>query len=131
MFCIKTIVILVKLIAAALICRPFGSLMKDIAEKYEHLTIQDLRKWEKLTSKGKKADLDIQFLKNCKTFGVVPKFVLFPVPPQHQRDLPNIRKRLLKSAIHPRTRDRANLEKERICVSDFVRVAVVDDDFAH
>ena len=126
---LKTFVLLVKFVTAVIICRPFGSLMRDIAGNYEQLTVQQLRKLEKLSTKCKKAELDLQFLRNCKTFGVYPKFTVFPIPPQHQQDASEIRKRLLKSAINRRTKERFNLEKERRNVSDFVQETVSGFDF--
>ena len=129
MFKFKTLVILTKFLAALLVCRPFGSIIKDIAEKYEQLNVADLRKLEKLTLKWKKAELDLTFLKNCKLFGVYPKFVIFPIPTQHQQDAPNIRKRLLKSAIHRRTTDRAQLGKEKDIVSKLVKTTLSILDF--
>lgn len=49
--------------------RPFGNIIHDMVARYdEAITIQELRKFEKLKVNSNKAMLDITFLKNCKTF---------------------------------------------------------------
>ena len=121
---LKTVVLVTKFIVALLICRPYRSLIKDIANKYDELDISDLRKFEKLSLKCRKAELDVLFLKNCKLFGVFPKFVVFPIPTQHRQDAPTIRKRLLKSATQRRISERSQLEKERDNVSKFLKTTI-------
>ena len=67
-FSLKIIVILLDLLVSFISNRPFGSIIHDIAIKYEEINVGDLRKLEKLTLKQKKAELDITFLKNCQNF---------------------------------------------------------------
>ena len=39
-----------------------------------------LRELERLSIKAKKAEIDINFLRNCKIFNVIPKFLSFTLP---------------------------------------------------
>ena len=38
------------------------------------------RKFERLSIKTRKAEIDINFLGNCKIFNVIPKFLSFTLP---------------------------------------------------
>ena len=71
----------------------------DIAWKYGNGTVKDFREYEKLDYKKKKQKLGIDFLNNCKQFGVDPKFLIFELPNFSNKDPLSIRKRLLRSAI--------------------------------
>ena len=79
------------------------------------MSIAELRKLEKLCTKIRKAELDLQFLKNCQSFNVTPKFLSFRLPHASSHDTKSIRKRLLRGAIRKRNREihalHANLEK--------------------
>ena len=81
-----------------------------ITQKYDGISLQQLRKYEKLQIKINKARLDITFLKNCQTFNVTPKFLIFKLPPQHDGDIKFIQKHLLKSAILRRNKELVKLE---------------------
>ena len=63
---LKCVVILIKIVASLLLSRSFGNLIYDIAAKYPDGTIiTDLQKLEKASIKGCKAELDLNFLRNC------------------------------------------------------------------
>ena len=47
-----------------LLSRPFGNIIHDIAEKYDHINTADLQKLEKLSIKSRKAELDLNFIRN-------------------------------------------------------------------
>ena len=60
-----------------------------------------------------KADLDVSFLKSCQRFNVFPKFICFQLPNVSKYDVIPIRKRLLKSAISKRCKERRRLQIEK------------------
>ena len=45
------------------------------------------RKFERLSIKARKAEIDIKFLRNCKMFNVIPKFLSFNLPYTSEVDL--------------------------------------------
>ena len=93
---LKVVVSLLRIIATLLSLRPFGNIIYDIAEKYNRkVSISDLRKFEKTSIKVSKAELDLNFLKNCLSFNVFPKFICFQLPNTSRHDVHAIRKRLL------------------------------------
>ena len=128
MYHIRSILFALKFIVALLQLRPFGSLIHNISDKYELLSVVHLRKFEKVTQKCRKAELDINFLKNCRVFRVFPKFLLFPVPQPHVQDVVGIRKKLLKNAIQRRVSEKCQHEIDRSKQEDFIRniVSAVD-----
>ena len=73
MFCkLKTVVSFLRVIVTLLSLRPFGNIIHDIAGKYgKKVSISDLRKFEKTSIKVSKAELDLNFLKNCLSFNVL------------------------------------------------------------
>ena len=74
----KNLVIYIRVIVSFVLLRAFGNIINDIAQKYgSSLDVKDLRKLERLQIKVNKAKLDINFLKNCESFQVYPKFVYF------------------------------------------------------
>ena len=77
---LRTVVFFLQIVIRWLTLRPFGSIIYDVAEKYEGIGVAELRKLEKLALKRSKADLDITFLQNCKLFRVFPKFITFQIP---------------------------------------------------
>ena len=100
---LKIVVLALNIITSLLIQRPFGTVIYDIAAKYDGIiAVADLRRVEKLAVKVKKAELDITFLKNCLSLNVIPKFLLFHLPHTNHVDTNAIRKRLLRSAIKRR-----------------------------
>ena len=74
---LKSVLIFLKICTNLLTHRPFGSIIFDIGERYEDITVQELRKYEKLKLQNSKATLDITFLNNCETFNVYPNFLKF------------------------------------------------------
>ena len=74
----------------------------DIVQKYENAEVFQLRQLERLSIKTRKAELDIKFLRNCKIFKVIPKFLSFNLPYTNEVDSKFIRKRLLRSALNKR-----------------------------
>ena len=63
-------------------------------------------------SKLDKVILDLNFLLNCKTLGIVPKFLCFNLPDTNHNDPKAIRRRLLRSAIRKRTNEKYKLTKD-------------------
>jgi len=59
----------------------------------------------KTLSQEHKAELDVSFLRSCKTFNVFPKFVYFPLPNTNRFDVLAIRKCLLRTAISKRQKE--------------------------
>ena len=63
---LKHVVTFLKITICFLLSRPFGPIIHDIAARYEgRLNISDLRKLEKVSIKARKAELDLNFLRNC------------------------------------------------------------------
>ena len=67
---------------------------------------------KRLCIKIGKAELDIKFLRNCKIFNVIPKFLSFNLPYTNEADSKFIRKRLLRSALNKRQGELKKLEKD-------------------
>ena len=74
--------------------------------------VSEFRKLESLTTKLRKAELDVQFLKNCQVFGVYPKFISFDLPNVCNSDPVYIRKRLLRTSILRRTQEKKKLDTD-------------------
>ena len=83
-----------------------------VYEKYIDINVSDLRKLEKLHIKQNKAQLDINFLINCKNFGVFPKFINVYLPNADKRDMYGIKKKLRKNAMKKRIRERNDFDKK-------------------
>ena len=114
---LKSIVVFFRIISDLLIARNFGRIIHDFSNKYVGwLEVSQFRKVEKLSKKVKKAELDISFLTSCQRFNVFPKFVCFPLPSVNKYDVFAIRRRLLKSAINKRSKEKRKLlyEKDKI-----------------
>ena len=109
---LRTCVLSVQLIVYLLTFRPFGSVIYDVAGKYDGTSVAELRKLEKVALKQCKAGLDLTFLQNCKLFRVFPKFLSFRIPYGNSNDLCSIRKRLLRSAIHKRISEKRQLDRQ-------------------
>ena len=113
MFCkFKSVVVFLKILTCLLISRSFGNFIHDIAAKYDHISIADLRKLEKISIRSRKAELYLNFSRNCQSFNVFPKFLCFNLPNTSRRDTITIRKQLLRSAIAKRSKELRKL----ICV---------------
>ena len=109
---LKNIVIFLKIILNFVLIRSFGNIIHDFAQKYD-TGIGQFRKFERLCTKTEKAEADILFLKNCQLFAVYPKFVTFRLPNVNTPDIKAIRKRLLRSALQKRIKEKNQLQKER------------------
>ena len=82
---LKQVVIDFRIIISLVLLRHFGKIAVDIAQKYESIDFAELRKAEKLHLKTKKAELDVNFLSNCKNLQVIPKFLCFCLPATDER----------------------------------------------
>ena len=106
-----------KIISCLLLFGKFGTIVHDLAAKYERkLSISDFRHLEKTSIKARKAQLDVNFLKNCQSLRVFPKFILFSLPnisPKDLKDATALRKRLLRSAIEKRSKELKKFQVER------------------
>ena len=71
----KPVALFLKIISLFIVQRNFGNIIYDYVQKYNTLKIEQLRKYEKLKIKIRKAELDVTFLKNCQTLNVTPKFL--------------------------------------------------------
>ena len=110
---IKAVVLFLKIISWFIVQRNFGNVIYDYVRKYDDtLKIEQLRKYEKLKVKIKKAELDATFLKNCQTFNVTPKFLTINLPNVSSHDLQFIKKRLLRSAVSKRNRELRTMRKD-------------------
>ena len=56
------VVFFLKILSCFVLSRKFGKLIHDLAHKYQGLNLSELRKFEKLHTKFKKAELDVNFL---------------------------------------------------------------------
>jgi len=103
-----------RLISDIIGLRNVGRIISDYSSKYAGiLELSQFRKVEKLSKKVKKAELDINFLTSCQRFNVFPKFVCFPLPNVNKHDVFAIRKRLLKSALNKRSKEKRKLKYEK------------------
>ena len=94
----------------------FGNIIYDYLQNYVTLKIEQLRKYEKLKIKIRKAELDATFLRNCQTFNVTPKFLTYSRVSSY--DLQFIKKRLLQSAVNKRNKE---LRSRKIDLSNHER----------
>ena len=76
------------------------------------LPISKFRELEKLSLKVNKANLDKNFLLNCRKLTVIPKFLFFNLPYTNKNDAKPFRKRLLRSALWKRNDEQLKLDKE-------------------
>ena len=109
-FKFRSFLLFFKLCIKLILNRPFGNIVFDVAAKYNDVTRLDLRRLEKNSLKESKAKLDVTFLLNCKTFGVIPKFLKFQCHIANHNDEQFINKRLLKSATYKREKEHRNFE---------------------
>ena len=110
---LRCVVLFVRCVVSFCLLRPFGKIIYDISNAHNgRISIQELRKLEKLYVKVKKAELDIQLLKNCQYLKVTPKFLSFNVPHASSHDTKAVRKRLLRGALRKRNCEVRKLQKE-------------------
>ena len=109
--------------------RKIKNIYNNIAVKYGNDKVKDFHKYEKLGYKKKKLKLGINFLNNCKQFGVYPKFLIFKLPNVSNKDALSIRKRLLRSAIHKRNKELKHLLTELSLTENFLYTQLSTTDF--
>ncbi len=103
-----------KFLLESLLKRKYGNIIPDLAAKYDgNLLFAVFRKLEKLSFKVRKATLDLNFLQNCKSLNVFPKFVSFNLTNKKPKDITAIRKKILRSAITKRSKEVRQLNYER------------------
>ena len=83
---LKLVASYVRLITCLLMHGYFGNIVYDIVQKNENVEVFQLRKLERLFIKTRKAELDIKFLRKCKIFNVIPKFLSFNLPYTNEFD---------------------------------------------
>ena len=83
-----------------------------VYQKYIDINVSDLRKLEKLHIKRNKAQLVINFLINCKNFGVFPRFINVYLLNFDVKYMYGIKKKLPKNAIHKLIRERSDFDKK-------------------
>ena len=101
----------------------------DVAGKYSHIDIADLRKFDRISIKCRKTELDLNFLRNCQPFNVLPKFVRVELPNVSQNDIISIRKFLLKSAVTKRAKESRKLRQTRDALSNKIKEVLTGLDF--
>ena len=109
---LKKFVIFIQTILSFVLSRKIINIYNDIARKYGNVTVKDFRKYEKLEYKKNKLKLDINFLSNCKQFGVYPKFLIFKLPNVFNKGALSICKRLLCNTISKRNKGLQHFSKE-------------------
>ena len=78
------------------------SLIQVIHKRYSNSVVKLVRIFEKLDFKYRKASLDLQFLKTCQEFKIIPNFLQFRVVSDSLRQSQNYqtcKKRLLQEEI--------------------------------
>ena len=113
-FSFKNVVFYIQVLVNLICVRNFGKVIFDISKHHDgKVSIKQMRNLEKNHIKLDKAILDLNFLLNCKTLGVVPKFLCFSLPYSNHNDSKAIRRRLLRSAIRKRTNENYKLTKDQ------------------
>ena len=109
---IKNFVVFISIIIKFVLKKNFGNIINDITRKYNNvLQKKDFRNFENTKIKLERNKLDIEFLTNCRRFGVIPKFLLFNIPNTCNYDIQYIRKRLLQSSISKRTKGKGKMNE--------------------
>ena len=108
----KQVVVNIRIYTLFVLLRTFGGIVYDFAQKYgNRIEVKDLRKFERLQIKACRLKLDINFLKNCESFQVFPKFVCYvKLPNTNHTEKYAIRKKLLKSALLKREKEYQKIE---------------------
>ena len=73
----KPVMLFLKIISLFIVQRNFGNIIYDYVQKVWY--IEQLRKYEELKIKIKKAESDVTLFKNFQTFNVTPKLVVYRV----------------------------------------------------
>ena len=92
--------------------RGYGCIIHDIARKYKDINISNLLKLEKLYIRENKLQLDINFLINCKPFGIFPKFIYIHIWNIDEYDTLCLKKKFRRNDIHKHIRERNDFEKK-------------------
>ena len=121
---IKTVVIILTILADFTVHRNFGNLIYDFVQKDDRLNVEQFEirkyenmkkyekwKYEKTRKKIRKAEPDLTFLMNWQTLNVFPKFLSFNLPNVNKYDRRCIRKRLLRSAVSKRKKEMRSLKR--------------------
>ena len=113
MSALKKIVFYIQFVISIVLLRKYGNIIFDFAQTYKGtISSADFRHFERLSTKKRKAELYVAFLKDCQSFGVFPKFLCFPLPGVTNQDTHAIRKRLLRSSILKRARELRKLDSD-------------------
>ena len=90
----KSVVLFLKILVTLVLSGGYGCIIHDIAHKYKDINVSDLRRLEKLHIKQNKWQLDIDFLINCKRFGVFPKIIYVNIHNIYEHDTLCLKKKL-------------------------------------
>ena len=126
---LKNAVIFIQTILSFALSRKVINVYNNIARKYGNVTVKDFRKYEKLEYKKNKLKLDIDFLNNCKQFGVYQKFRIFKLPNVSNKDALSICIRLLCSTINKHDKELQDLSKELSLYGNFLSAQLSTIDF--
>ena len=107
----ESVVLFLKILVTLVLSRSYGCIIHDIARKYKDINVSDLCKLEKLHIKRNKSQLDTNFLINCKTFGVFPKFIFVNIWNIDEYDTLCLKRKLRNNAMHKRMRERNGFDK--------------------
>ena len=110
MIILKKIVFFLKTLVTIITLRSFGSIIFDIGRKYDEVSIQDLRRYERLKIKANNCKLHTKFLLNCQQLNIFPKFTTFNCNIANKSDEHFIKKRLLKSAVQRKDKEQRTID---------------------
>ena len=109
---LKNVVIFIPTILSSVLSRKITNIYKDIARKYGNVTVKNFQKHEKLEYQENKLKLDVDFRNNCKQFGVYPKFLIFKLPNDSNKDAISSRKTILRNPIKKHDKELQHFLKE-------------------
>ena len=116
---LRVVFTFLKCLVRICLIRLFGSIIFDISNTHTgSISIAKLRELKKLYVKVRKAELDIQFLKNCQYLKVTPKFLSFNLPRTSSHDTKAVRKRLLWDALRKQNCEIRKFQNELDAVID-------------
>ena len=123
-------VIFILTILSFVMSRKIINIYNDITQRYGNATVKDFRNYGKLEYKKNKLKLDINFFNNCKQLGIYPKFVIFKLPNDSNKDTLSIRKRLLCTAFNKRNKELKHPSKELSLSKNFLSKQLSAIDFS-
>ena len=107
---LNNIVVFLRLLSDLIVLRNFGNIIYDFSRKYDGtVELFEFRKLEKLSIQIRKAESDISYLNSCLQFNLFPNFICFPLPNVGKFDVYAMRRRLVTTAIHRRSKDKRKL----------------------